>query len=429
MKKLLSCVLAALMIMSVCAIASLTVSAADAVVYVDGTKDTDGSGTKDSPFNNLVSAFKALAETGGTVTIIGDVEGNAVLTTHKTETDDDGNVHETEEWVTGTINLPRHKNTIVVTSDGGALCLGTTTGYRFENYDSTIYRNCTFKFGSSSNRIMFDSFDGHLVVEENCTMNGTDGHYIYCTGSYELYAPCNFAHAFINYGYTEKQDTVFVLGKSAAVGTIWYGYGEVESNVAVVMKDSASINNFTGGQIKGIADNCSVWYYAVNGNAPTATVKSNSISIPKSFIIGAESGEFAATAADYTVAAASDNTALFNKVAKEYKVTGDVKSFVKVDSVDESNKLYAIVDGEAVEIKYFNTNEDGAFFSTVEGATNYVFADGLKKADEGGNSQGGNENQGGNGGGTSVKTGDPIVVLAVIAVVSLAGAVVVKKVR
>ena len=68
-------------------------------------------------------------------------------------------------------------------------------------------------------------------------------------------------------------------------------------------------------------------------------------------------------------------------------------------------------------MEYCNTISDGVFFSTVEGATNYVFADAVKveepKEDEP----------------TSAPTGDNMAVFAILGAVALAGAFTFKKVR
>ena len=51
-----------------------TVAAADTVVYVNGEAETNGDGTKDSPYNTLLAAVKALQNTGGTVIVTGVTE-------------------------------------------------------------------------------------------------------------------------------------------------------------------------------------------------------------------------------------------------------------------------------------------------------------------------------------------------------------------
>jgi len=422
MKKTISLLMAIMLVASL--FAMVNVSAADAVVYVDGVNGKDvadgATGTKDNPFNNMVDAIAALSENGGTVTIIGDVKGNAKYTDKKKAKDENGNEYYTDEVDTYQLSLPKHNGTLIITSDGGILDLDLPHQMCWNNYGKTIYRDIIVKFGSQ--RIMFNSYAGHLIVEESCEFQNSSSAYFYGTGTMEFYNNCGFSHGFANYTNhipaEENSDTVVILAKSAAMGTLWNGLNALTTNSAYIIKDNATFTTFWGGgQAPSI--NASVYLYSKNGAIGTANANGSNGKVPaKSFLIGATGGEnFKATAVDWTVAEANENADLFKTVEKEYKVTGDVNSFVNVANVSEGAKLYAIVDGAAVEISYCNTLSDGVFFSTVEGATNYVFADSAKEVEKP------------TEGDSASDTSDPIALIAIFAVVSLAGALVFKKVR
>ena len=421
MKKLLSALMALMLVVSMFA---MNVTADGATVYVsaEGKDVADGAtGAKDNPFNNIIDAFSALSETGGTIVIVGTVKGDVKWTVKKTVEDEDGNVQETDEFNMSYQVMPAHKGTVVVTgADENAVLDLDITSTTWINTDSTIYRNLKVNFGSA--RIMFSSYAGHLVVEETCEFTGNPaGSYFYGTGTLEFYNNCGLAHGFANYPNHKpeiyKNDTVVVLGKNAVMGTIWGGLGEVVNNGAYIVKDNAAVTTIWGcGQAS--SNTASTYVYIKGGSAGTINAKgSNGTEAAKSFIIGGTGNDFKATAADWTATEVNENAALFNKVVKEYKVTGDVNSFVNVANVAEGTKLFAIVDGAAVEMEYCNTVSDGVFFSTVEGATNYVFADAVKveepKEDEP----------------TSAPTGDNMAVFAILGAVALAGAFTFKKVR
>ena len=85
--------------------------------------------------------------------------------------------------------------------------------------------------------------------------------------------------------------------------------------------------------------------------------------------------------------------------------------------VADGTKLFAIVDGAAVEMEYCNTISDGVFFSTIEGATNYVYADAVKVVEEPKDEP------------SAAPTGDNMAVFAILGAVALAGAFTFKKVR
>ena len=75
-KRILTSVLSFLMLMT-CFSFTASVStafASDTVVYVNGEAETNGTGTKDSPYNTIANAVKALQTSGGTVVVMGVTE-------------------------------------------------------------------------------------------------------------------------------------------------------------------------------------------------------------------------------------------------------------------------------------------------------------------------------------------------------------------
>lgn len=86
-KRILTSVLSFLMLMT-CFSFTASVStafASDTVVYVNGEAETNGTGTKDSPYNTLLNAVKALQNSGGTIVVTGITElpGNAFVNNAK----------------------------------------------------------------------------------------------------------------------------------------------------------------------------------------------------------------------------------------------------------------------------------------------------------------------------------------------------------
>jgi len=402
--------------------AMVNVSAADAVVYVDGKAASNGTGTKEAPFDNIVDAFAAVAETGGTVTIIGDVDGFKKLTTKKTTEDEDGNVVETDEYIATQVDLAIAKKRVTVTSDGGALVFTNSGSAYFNHYGDVTYDNAMVNF--TGGRVMFSAYNGHFICEANCTLSGTSGDYMYCTGTVEWKNAAAFDHVFANWSssakYASFQDTIFILSGDGKMGTLWNGGHSLNSNAAYITKDNSSYTKFwAGGQTaEGVASDADVYIISKNSFVgDVSTVGSKGGTVNGLYSVGAEVSGFTKVDAPLTATEVNENAALFNKVEKEYKVTADAKSLVNVASVSADAKLYAIVDGAAVEMVYNKTTNDGVWFSTVEGATNYVFADSAKEVEKPSE------------GGSASDTSDPIALIAIFAVVSLAGALVFKKVR
>ncbi len=75
-KRILTSVLSILMLMTCFSFTASvsTVLAQDTVVYVNGEAETNGTGTKDSPYNTLLNAVKALQNSGGTIVVTGVTE-------------------------------------------------------------------------------------------------------------------------------------------------------------------------------------------------------------------------------------------------------------------------------------------------------------------------------------------------------------------
>jgi len=432
MKKTISLLMAIMLVASL--FAMVNVSAADAVVYVDGTKGKDvadgATGTKDNPFNNMVDAFAALSKTGGTVSVIGDVDIGIKGKGEPTSDID----------VSLIIELPKAEKRITVTSEGGSILFTNQTpkSYNYiRHYGDVTYKDAKFVMNSSYAPV-FCSFGGHFIVESGCEFTGSraSGMYIWFSGVCEWRNAFKPAHVFSaktkvtlrdeetgNWNEDRSEDigSVFVLDGNW--GTFWNGTSiDLTTNTALIVKKGANLTTFWGGgQCKSVLG--SVYLYNEGGTIGTANAQSNNKVDPaKSFIIGATGTNFKATEVDWTVAEANENAALFNKVEKEYKVTGDVGSFIRVANVSADAKLYAIVDGAAVEMKYLATEADGVFFTTVEGATNYVFADDVKEEQKPTEGEGDKDD-------SAADTSDPIALIAIFAVVSLAGVVVFKKVR
>ncbi|MEA4832894.1 MAG: hypothetical protein VB118_09820 [Oscillospiraceae bacterium] len=426
MKKVLSMFLAFALIISFCAIASINAFAADQIVYVDGTAGTDGDGTKAKPFNNLVSAYNALSKTGGTITITGDVAGDAVFTDKVAEKNDDGTVKTdesgktiyTDEWLKTTINLPRHDNTIIVTGDGGKITFANSI--QFNNYDSTIYRNLEIDCGGI--RVMFDAFQGNFVAEDTVTFSNCSGSYIYCTGTMEMYATGAFAHSFVSYngnsGVAQDVETVFVVGKNFNPGTIWGGLGNVSNNLTIIAKEGATINKIAGtGQASAFTGTLTL----IDQGATIAALDAKGTVVEPAYSVAinhADATNFKATDYAFKPVEVNENATLFNKVDKEYKVAGAaVNSPIRVANPSAGSKLFAVVNGKATEISYWTTVSDGAFFSTVDGATNYVFADASKAIEKPDDTST-----------ETPKTGDTgLVIFALLAFASCAGIIAAKK--
>jgi len=75
MKKRTLSLFLSLLMMTMCfglTLPSATASAEGTVVYVNGEAETNGSGTKDSPYNTFANAMNAVKTTGGTVVVMGN---------------------------------------------------------------------------------------------------------------------------------------------------------------------------------------------------------------------------------------------------------------------------------------------------------------------------------------------------------------------
>ena len=72
-KKLISLLLALTMLFACISIVP-SVNAQSTTVYVNGEAETNGNGTKDSPYNTLLNAVKALQNSGGTIVVTGVTE-------------------------------------------------------------------------------------------------------------------------------------------------------------------------------------------------------------------------------------------------------------------------------------------------------------------------------------------------------------------
>ena len=72
-RKLISLFLTLTMLCS-CIVISPFATAQSTTVYVNGEAETNGTGTKDSPFNTFLNAVKALQNSGGTIVVTGVTE-------------------------------------------------------------------------------------------------------------------------------------------------------------------------------------------------------------------------------------------------------------------------------------------------------------------------------------------------------------------
>ncbi len=421
MKKFLSALIAVMLVVSMCA---MNVFAADEVVYVDGANGKDvadgATGAKDNPFNNLVDAFAAL-ENGGTVTVIGDVNPFAKLNVYKTATDDDGNVYYTDETYVDAVDLVA-QGKVTVTSDGGTIVFANPSSAYYNNVGDVEYTKASLSMNGG--RVMFCGYNGYLKMNADCDIVGTASNYVYCTGTFEWLHPYGFGHIFANYqtvsNAAKTMDTVLILGGDTAQATVWNGAGDVNTNFAMYVKDNATVTTFhADGQSSAMNGN--IWLY-IEGNGSVGTINvdghTGAGKAEKAYQSGGTLAEGFKATSEYPVKAeaVNENAGLFNKVEKEFKVTGDVNSLVTTSGISADAKLYAIVDGAAVEMSYL-TASTGVYFSTIEGATNYVFADALKKAEEPKDDP------------SSVPTGDNMAIFAILGAVALAGAFTFKKVR
>ncbi|MBE6550614.1 MAG: hypothetical protein E7665_00630 [Ruminococcaceae bacterium] len=421
MKKLLSALMALMLVVSMCA---MNVFAADEVVYVDGANGKDvadgATGAKDKPFNNLVDALAAL-ENGGKVVIIGDVDPLAKLNIYKWAKDDDGNSYMTDELYTDRVDLIA-KGDVVITSEGGGIIFSNSESMNYNNIGNITYSKCVISMNGGG-RVMFSAFNGQCVVLADNEITGSAGNYVYCNGVFEWYHPYGFAHIFANYvsgsGVATPSDTVVVLGGDTVQATLWNSSGDCTTNLGLFLQDNAVLSTFHADGQTSLLD-ANVWLF-ISGNASVSAVNvdghANAGKAEKAYQSGGTTFTGFKPTSEYPVGIneVNESAALFNKVFKEYKVTADVNSLCTASNIDESAKMFAIVDGAAVEMGYTDTLSDGVFFSTIEGATNYVFADAVKAEepkDE-----------------TAAPTGDNMAVFAILGAVALAGAFTFKKVR
>ena len=129
-RKLISLFLTLTMLCS-CIVISPFATAQSTTVYVNGELETNGTGTKDSPFNTIANAVKALQNSGGTIVVMGNtaLTNNAFTNSAKiTVTAHDG----TTDY-RGAIGV--EDNT---TFTGGCLTWSTGAPYDFGLYSGEV---------------------------------------------------------------------------------------------------------------------------------------------------------------------------------------------------------------------------------------------------------------------------------------------------
>ncbi|MGM9684051.1 MAG: hypothetical protein ACI3XQ_10695 [Eubacteriales bacterium] len=153
------------------AFADNTAQVTAATVYVDGTQETDGDGTFNSPYNKLSSAMAAIRTSGGTIV----VKGSTVIDT--TEWQAGGTVTITGvDPVTGT-DYRKEKGTGAALVNRGAA--GTATASSNLYLDKGVNTIVLFHIDYSSNGAANISFQDHNaeIIDFVRWNNGVKGHF------------------------------------------------------------------------------------------------------------------------------------------------------------------------------------------------------------------------------------------------------------